>query len=331
MKTNCLKCGLLLVISTLNAQLSTFGQGSLTPPGAPAATMKSLAQIEPRTPIASAPFTISVPGSYYLTTNLTVSSGTAITIVTNGVTLDLNGFTISSTAPSYGESAILLPMLVSDTTNWCDITICNGHIRSGMTNYGGIYSGSGFDYGIVHGAATPVNIVVSKVSVTGVRLDGIRLGNGRATVVEACTVTTAGNSGITASIIKGSVATNCSLVGIWGDQVVDCLGASSGNYGVYAISSAQNCSGYNGGGGTGLYATTAQNCYGSSASGTGLWADTAQNCSGSSSSGIGLRASDVAIGCKGNSSSGIGVQAYIANSCRVTGGTTNITFKYNMP
>ena len=38
--------GLLL---TLNLQLTTaFAQGSLTPPGAPAPTMKTLAQIEPR-------------------------------------------------------------------------------------------------------------------------------------------------------------------------------------------------------------------------------------------------------------------------------------------
>ena len=45
--------------------------------------------------------TISQPGSYYLTHNLTVSSAAMrIDITTNGVTLDLNGFTISSTAAS---------------------------------------------------------------------------------------------------------------------------------------------------------------------------------------------------------------------------------------
>ena len=41
--------------------------------------------------------TISQPGSYYLTRNLTVSSGDGINITTIGVTLDLNGFTIRST------------------------------------------------------------------------------------------------------------------------------------------------------------------------------------------------------------------------------------------
>src|SRR6516164_6192771 len=72
--------------------------GPLTPPGAPAPTMKSLQEIEPRTLIASLPYTITNSGSYYLSNNLTVATGDAITISTNGVTLDLNGFTITSSA-----------------------------------------------------------------------------------------------------------------------------------------------------------------------------------------------------------------------------------------
>jgi hypothetical protein len=72
-----------------------FAQGSLTPPGAPAPTMKTLAQIEPRTPIASLPFTITNAGSYYLTTNLVGTSGTnGITIASGNVTLDLEGFAL---------------------------------------------------------------------------------------------------------------------------------------------------------------------------------------------------------------------------------------------
>jgi hypothetical protein len=75
-----LKLAALALLATFSLQPSALlAQGSLTPPGAPAPTMKTLAQIEPRTPIAAAPFTISAPGSYYLTTNLTVSGGTAIT------------------------------------------------------------------------------------------------------------------------------------------------------------------------------------------------------------------------------------------------------------
>src|SRR5215469_3859729 len=88
--------------------LSAFGQGPLTPPGSPSPTMKTLSQIEPRTPISSAPFTITNPGSYYLTTNVTVGGGDAIIIAARGVTLDLKGFTISSTAPNATGTGILL-------------------------------------------------------------------------------------------------------------------------------------------------------------------------------------------------------------------------------
>jgi hypothetical protein len=67
-------------------------QGVLTPPGAPAPTMKTLDQLEPRTPISSVPFTIAAAGSYYLTGNLTGGAGGGITIGASGVTLDLMGF-----------------------------------------------------------------------------------------------------------------------------------------------------------------------------------------------------------------------------------------------
>jgi len=85
-----------LLVSVFSYQFSDLlAQGSLTPPGAPAMTMKTLDQIEPRTLITSLPFNITSGGSYYLATNLTGSSGfDGITIQADNVTIDLNGFSL---------------------------------------------------------------------------------------------------------------------------------------------------------------------------------------------------------------------------------------------
>ncbi len=76
-----------------------MGQGSLTPPGAPGETMKTLAQVEPRTPISSLPYTITESGSYYVTGNLS-STTHGIVIETSGVTVDLMGFSLTGDGSS---------------------------------------------------------------------------------------------------------------------------------------------------------------------------------------------------------------------------------------
>lgn len=307
-----------LLFSTLNPLLSTcFAQGSLTPPGAPAPTMKTLAQIEPRTPILTAPFTISAPGSYYLTTNLSVTTGNAITIAANGVTLDLSGFTISSTAASATGYGILL------SGGLQNLTIKNGFIQGGVINNGsGVYSGGGFAYGIRYSSSGPTNVLVSRISVVGVLDDGIYLGDGPSMVVESCTVATAGGKGILATIIRGSSAVDCGSVAIFGNQVTDCNGQSTGSTGLDG-NTANNCSGVSSGSGTiGLSGSMICNCYGSSSSGTGLSALTANNCYGSSSSGNGLNA-QVANNCSGFSlNGGTGLYVYYtADNCYGSSGS----------
>jgi hypothetical protein len=287
--------------------------------------MKTLQQVEPRVPISSAPFTITQPGSYYLTTNLTVSSGNAITIATNGVTLDLNGFAIASTANPASGIAVLIG---SDPR---DITILNGFIRGGVTNSGGVFSGPGFWHGIYY-SGVPQNVRVSGVSVSGCQYNGIYVGNSAITTVENCVVRTVGGVGITASIIRGCVALGCGSHAIYGNQVSDSYGQSVGStYGLSANTAlncygqsysgtglsahtAQNCYGYSSSY-YGLSANTAQNCYGQSYSGIGLGADQAQNCRGDSSGSTGLYAPYTAIGCYGASSSGDGLVADTALNC----------------
>src|SRR3954453_23033129 len=88
-----------LFVSSFILLRSAFPQGSLTPPGPPAPTVKTLDQGEARIPIDAthtpgntlAEFAISAPGSYYLTGNLIISKPTAVDITAAEVTVDWIG------------------------------------------------------------------------------------------------------------------------------------------------------------------------------------------------------------------------------------------------
>lgn len=114
----------LALLSTTSSQLSTaLAQGPLAPPGAPGPLFKTLQQVEPRTPIATLPFTILQKGSYYLTTNLTgITNLHGIEIAADDVTLDLNGFSLIG-APGSLKGV----QVVSGRKN---ITIQNGSVRA---------------------------------------------------------------------------------------------------------------------------------------------------------------------------------------------------------
>lgn len=224
------------------------GQGSLTPPGAPAASMKSLAQVEPRIPVQSLPadgtaqYVISQPGSYYLTDNITgVASKVGIRITASNVTLDLSGFALNGQATSSHAIGVALGTTPAD-----QIRILNGTI-SGWGGRG-IYSvGTAPTQGLQISSLVIANctlggilidtggtITVDKVSVRGGR-DGISLTTTGIipvlSTVTDCLVTDISNSGVVRGIFASNVrgctvsniaSTNNSVVGIKAAEALDC-------------------------------------------------------------------------------------------------------------
>ena len=137
------------IVSLILLACGAHGQGALTPPGAPAPTMKTLgeidsaitdldsavAQVEARIDLATVAgdgtyhHVISESGSYYLSGNLDVTlAGGGIKINAPAVTLDLNGFKIERISGS-GGSGIEIPTGMDGAT-----------VRNGTIN--------GFKYGI---------------------------------------------------------------------------------------------------------------------------------------------------------------------------------------
>ena len=301
-----------------------LAQGPLTPPpgDAPLPTMKTLDQIEPRTPISAAPFIISASGSYYLAANIAVGAGggDAITIDADGVTLDLNGFTISSTASPASGSGVRID-------GRKNVTVRNGHILGTTTFSGGVFTAGGFIHGVRNVSIFGVNLRVTDMSVHGVSGDGIEL-QGAADptyLVERCVVSVCGGSGIRAAIIRDCGAKTIGANAISGDIVSGSSGQTvnviSTAIGVLAASVAENCAGV-ATTGTGVSAYNANNCRGTSASGVGLKANAnANNCEGISSSfSFGIEIiNGTASFCRGQSS-GTAISAFNAVACTSNGG-----------
>lgn len=297
-----------------------------------------------RTPITTVPATISASGSYILTGNLTIASGDAITITADDVTLDLNGFTIRSTAASAIGTAIAI--------NSSRVTVFNGHIASGVTynaaGSGDKFTGPGFANGI-EAALTARDLLIHHVTTNGCDVDGIRLPGKSATVVNDCTVNVAGGNGIVAGAVSncaaidtGSTAIVATSVsnsqgvtrgtgfvsqhGIQADMVINSYGAAVEGNGI-DTSSATNCSGF-ASLGAGIRASTATGCQGTSTSNNGIFGGNLSNCYGFSNNAVAIQVSGTASFCTAATSSGGTVMSGLhAFGCTVSGGTNNCTFK----
>ena len=127
-----------------------WAQGPLTPPGGPGPTMKTLDQIEPRKPISALdiPLTITAPGSYFLTEDIAHPVSDAITISSNDVSIDLNGFTIGKnrevgagiiSSGSFSGIAISNGSLRNCGAQGCSLPLCNNvHLTNVTASYSGL-------------------------------------------------------------------------------------------------------------------------------------------------------------------------------------------------
>lgn len=182
--------------------ISVRAQGPLTPPGVPGPTMKTLDQIEPRTPITNAIFNISQPGSYYLTRNID-----GLGIQSHNITLDLMGYSVAAT----GGSAIYF------YAAYTNVVIRNGTISS--------TTGNGLEYphatpharGLIEqvrisrcqsiGLNLPAGFIVRDCEIYGCPTAGIRA-NG-ACEIRNCHLESNG-SGLV--LTSGSIATDNAIV-----------------------------------------------------------------------------------------------------------------------
>ena len=298
--------------------------------------MKSLDQIEPRTPISSLPYTIDIPGSYYLTQNL--SGGSGITVGASDVTIDLAGFEISLNADyainvQDGFNHVLvrngsinspLGAIVASTFDVTGMTVEDVRADVSAGNGPGISVG---DKGVIRNCVVRAN--GSNAGISG----------GASSRIINCTViglnTADSRSGIEVgnrSVVTGCVANNNASVGIKGGDdcaVSDCTARSNLFNGILILGNGRvtNCTtiGNNGHGiATGTSATVT-NCITGSNANDGVNAgigSTATNCSARLNAGNGISVSSGTIkDCTVSSNDGDGIHAGVTGPVTIEGCT----------
>jgi hypothetical protein len=218
------------------------------PPGPVAPTHKTLTEVEPRTAInsvntpgdANSQFRVALPGSYYLTGNITGAvSLRGIEIAASDVVIDLNGFSMNGVAGS-------LQGIATDGSR-SDIVIRNGSVNGWASDGINLVQGGG--------TGTQHRVESARVSTNG----GAGISVGTSSVVRECiSVSNTGNgftgtflarfegcvarfSGVRGFQTQGScIFSHCSAVQstldgffIWGECVLtDCHSYTNGGHGI---------------------------------------------------------------------------------------------------
>jgi hypothetical protein len=203
-------------------------QGPLLPPGAPAPSMRTLEQVEPRTPVESLPgndlflHVIEAPGAYYLTGNLTGVNGKGgIGITTSSVTVDLRGFTVAGVeGATYG--------IQSSDLQATGIHVINGIIRDwpflGLQLRGRGNRVQGISVISNPGGGMFIGPAAAVLDCTAVQNGQLAYFIGEGSVISRCTAQL-NTSGTAFSISRGGAVSDCTAVSNAGGG----FGASSGD------------------------------------------------------------------------------------------------------
>lgn len=269
---NAMRCAVWAM--AMGTAIHVWAQGPLAPPVPPGPMMKTLGQLEPRTPITNAPYTITQPGSYYLATNLS-ATGHGVIIRTNGVVLDLMGFAILG---DRGTTDYGVYVTGTNTAPVNGVVVRNGTVRNfgcGIRAngcHGGRFEGltlSGHaDTGVwLYGSYGGCNgNVIAGCTISGNTKDGINFyGNKGAcdrNAVEDCTIVGNGDTGIrlygygdlvSDSQCEGNAIRRCAVTGnstngivldgsyhgrCVGNAVADCAVANNGGSGIFLYGGA---------------------------------------------------------------------------------------------
>jgi len=256
--------------------------GPLNPPAGPVtSTYKTLTEVEPRTAInatntpgdADSLFKITLPGSYYLTGNITGVVGKhGIEIVASGVALDLNGFALTGVGGSLdGISATVINLTNVAVVNgsiraWqqdgvdlntaaalncrLDALLAQGNTGNGMSiGIGGTVSGCAAFANQGHGILTNYGCTVTDCSAWGNGGSGANLAltctitNFSAYSNTAAGITAAGECTMTACTTRGG---NVGISTGIGSTITGCTAAFSNGIGIDAgsVCTVTNCSAY---------------------------------------------------------------------------------------